>query len=332
MRNKTSREHFGFVWAQHHRKSASRSGALGAVLIIDGDSSSRRIAEDALKPAGYHVGTASTGHEGIAVARTNMFDMVIVELRLPDMSGTAVVRALRAEKSHLRFALSGSAFTIRSAVEAMKLGAADVIEKPLAKNALLAAVGAALAGVRNVAGSAQRTQLAPHATTSTTVHVPPTRPRSAAERWAMYVLKGCESNGDLKTLEDWASYVGVSYSTLCESCRLVGIRPLDARDLMRLLRAVMKAPGDCCHPATLLDVSDRRTMKSLLDRAALADGAHPISVPPEQFIYTQKFVAGDTEALGVLQVLLAESLRAAVPRPTSALTSRRAPTSRFANV
>ena len=117
-------------------------------------------------------------------------------------------------------------------------------------------------------------------------------------------LKACESDGDLKTLEHWATYVGVSYSTLCESCRLVGIQPQEARDLMRLLRAVMKASLDRCHPAMLLDVSDRRTMKSLLDRAALAADVQPGSVALQRFIRTQKFVAGDNEALCVLQGFL----------------------------
>ena len=120
----------------------------------------------------------------------------------------------------------------------------------------------------------------------------------------MHVLKGCESEGDLKTLEDWAAYVGVSYSTLRENCQLLGIQPHDARDLMRLLRAVMKAPHGCCHPAMLLDVADRRTMKSLLERAALADGVRGGSVSIREFIGSQKFVAGDNEALSVLKAFL----------------------------
>ena len=54
----------------------------------------------------------------------------------------------------------------------------------------------------------------------------------------------------------------------------------------------------------LLDVSDRRTMKSLLDRAALADDVQSGSVALQPFIRTQKFVAGDNEALCVLQAFL----------------------------
>src|SRR5438876_6556088 len=68
-------------------------------------------------------------------------------------------------------------------------------------------------------------------------------PRSVVERMVAYVVKVLDShgdgaNGDFKTIDEWAKRVGVSYSTLCETCRLLGIRPLDARDFARVLSAL----------------------------------------------------------------------------------------------
>jgi len=284
-------------------RPATRLHDPRAVLIIDNDLSSCEIAEWTLTHAGYRVRTAASGSEGIAAAKTSPFDFALIDLRLPDMDGTEVVRVIRAETGRVRFAIFSGYLTIQTTVEAMKLGAVDVIEKPLTTEVLLALVEAALSDVHVVPSSTQSSRAA-RAMTAPAGPLLLMRPRSAAERWALHVIKGCESNGDLKTLEDWATYVGVSYSTLCESCRLVGIQPHDARDLMRVLRAVMKAPHDGCHPSMLLDVSDRRTMKSLLNRAALVDEVRAGSVSVEQFIRTQKFVTRDHEALGVLQTFL----------------------------
>jgi hypothetical protein len=60
--------------------------------------------------------------------------------------------------------------------------------------------------------------------------------------------------------------VGVSRTSLCENFELLGIFVRDTRDLMRLLRALRQARTDDCAPETLLLVTDRRTLKTLLER------------------------------------------------------------------
>ena len=132
------------VASRARAKVPARRHDAQVVLIIDYDLPSCEIARCALTNAGYHVGRAATGTEGIAAAKTRRFDFVLVDLRLPDMLGTEVVRVLQAELGKLRFALVGGFLTIRTTVEAMKLGAVDVVEKPLSTDALLAVVRAAL--------------------------------------------------------------------------------------------------------------------------------------------------------------------------------------------
>jgi hypothetical protein len=130
-------------------------------------------------------------------------------------------------------------------------------------------------------------------------------PRSAAERWAMLVLQACRSDGDLKTLADWAVFVGVSYSSLCEACRLIDVRPRDARDLARVLRAIIGSARDRLDPGLLLDVRDRRTLRALQKKAGLQEEEG--CVPIDQFLNRQRFVPSDNVGLAVLRRLLVPS-------------------------
>jgi CheY-like chemotaxis protein len=218
---------------------------------------------------------------------------MIVDLRLPDMPGTQMMRTLRDEGIDTKFILISAFLTTADTVEAMKSGAADVVDKPLDIDNLLTLVR------RESRRSAVRRQVR----NQSHLH---RHPRSTAERWAMQVARACEAEGDLKTLEDWASFVGVSYTTLCESCRLLGIRPHEARDLTRMLSAIKRSIARRCKPEALLDVSDRRTLNALLDRAALRRGARfePLSI--DEFLQRQRFVELDNEGLKALRELLSK--------------------------
>jgi hypothetical protein len=128
----------------------------------------------------------------------------------------------------------------------------------------------------------------------------PVSPHSAAERWAAHVLKACESDGDLRTIDEWASFVGLSRSSLCESCRVLGIRPHDARDFTRILRVVLKIPATHFRPEAFLDVRDRRTLKTLLLRAGLSVEPETRLVSVSQFVKGQRFISADNDGLASL--------------------------------
>jgi CheY-like chemotaxis protein len=132
-------------------------------------------------------------------------------------------------------------------------------------------------------------------------------PRSAAERWAMLMFHACRSEGDLKTLAEWAAFVGVSYSSLREACRLIEVRPRDARDLVRVLRAIIKSTGDGVDPTVLLDVRDQRTLRALQEKAGIVE--QPTCVSVEEFLNNQQFVAGNNVGFIVLRRLIDASLR-----------------------
>jgi CheY-like chemotaxis protein len=216
------------------------------------------------------------------------------------MSGTQVVRALRDAAVDLPFIIISGYLTVEAAVGAMRLGAMDIIEKPIAMDDLVVLVTSALNGRTPFERNRQAWRL-PRARP---IPDPMGRPRSAAERWALLVFRACQSDGDLKTLEDWATCAGVSYSSLRESCRLLDIRPHTARDLLRVLRAVIRSRLHACPPSVLLDVSDSRTLESLLTRAGILVEAQSGPVAVDHFLNAQRFVSNENEGMRVLRRLL----------------------------
>ena len=67
------------------------------VLIVDDNAKNLKLAQDVLRAAGFRTLEAATGAEGIAVAAERLPDVVLLDLRLPDLDGTEVARELRDE-------------------------------------------------------------------------------------------------------------------------------------------------------------------------------------------------------------------------------------------
>jgi len=271
------------------------------VLILDDDEGTRQTFERILYVHGIQAMSATTGKEGIELAKLVNFDLVLIDLRLTDMSGTEVMAALR-NLCSARLVLMSAFLTVQTVVEAMKLGAVDVLEKPLDTERLLAAVRA---GAQE--GDA-RLPMASRLQPSYERVV--TAPRSVVERWVGYVIKVCDATaidtvGDFKTLEEWARHVAVSYSTLCETCRLLGIRPLDARDFARVLNALKAAIVHRCAPDVLLNVSDRRVLRTLSIRAGVDLEIKASSISLHDFLINQRFIP-EGEALRLMRVFASE--------------------------
>ncbi len=128
------------------------------------------------------------------------------------------------------------------------------------------------------------------------------RPTSVAERWASYVLGACKSERDPRTLGIWAHQVAVSYATLCESCRLIDVQPRHARDFARVLRIMVMPSFDSRQFATFLDISDRRTLDSILRRAGFGqDATFSRHVSVVSFLDTQQFVARENTGLRIIR-------------------------------
>jgi DNA-binding NtrC family response regulator len=114
------------------------------ILLIDDDESLRRIAEYNLREEGYRVVTAPNGSVGLREFQNAAVDLVLTDVRMPEMSGMELLTRLKAMHPDLPVVLITAHGTIDSAVEAMKLGAFDYLTKPFSREQLKAAVRKAL--------------------------------------------------------------------------------------------------------------------------------------------------------------------------------------------
>jgi CheY-like chemotaxis protein len=258
---------------------------------VDDDLGARETFQATLRLEGFTVATAGSGAEALAKARSRQFDFLLLDLNLGDMLGTDVARVLRNEAALVPFALMSAYLTTEVTVEAMKLGAWDVMDKPVTTERLHHAVFCAIAEISDPT----------HRTTPLRTLLSQ-RPESMAERWAVFVLRACFSKTDLRTVREWAERVYVSQTSLSESCQLLGIAAKDARDLMRCLRAVLRSAHLGCPLQTLFYVGDRRTLRSLLERARVdADGQPPSA---DEFLHDQQFVPCENDGVQALRKLL----------------------------
>lgn len=113
------------------------------VLVVDDEPQIRRAVRTSLEAHGYEVATVGTGEEGVVGVAESAPDLVLLDLGLPDMDGTEVVRRMRAFSNVPVIILS-----VREAphdkVGALDAGADDYVTKPFAMEELLARARAAL--------------------------------------------------------------------------------------------------------------------------------------------------------------------------------------------
>ena len=115
-----------------------------AILIIDDDASLRRVLEYNLREDGFRVLTAESGAQALERFRSERVDLAVTDVRMPEMSGLELLTQLKVMQPDLPVIVLTAHGTIDSAVEAMKLGAADYLTKPFNREQLKTAVRKAL--------------------------------------------------------------------------------------------------------------------------------------------------------------------------------------------
>ena len=112
---------------------------MPTVLVIDENRATLDSVGQALQGAGFNVALATTGQEGLKLAGQRPIDVVIADLRLPEVADVEVLKQLRQTLADVPVIVTGAASTA-SAVEAGKLGAVDYFEKPVLTDHLIRAV------------------------------------------------------------------------------------------------------------------------------------------------------------------------------------------------
>ena len=100
------------------------------VLLVDDETDFLSIMSERMKARGMDVSTAASAKEAIQLARAESFDAIILDLQMPEMDGLEALKALKAINPELQVILLTGHATIEKGVEAMKLGAMDLMEKP----------------------------------------------------------------------------------------------------------------------------------------------------------------------------------------------------------
>ncbi|MCX6222080.1 MAG: sigma-54 dependent transcriptional regulator [Bacteroidia bacterium] len=107
------------------------------ILVIDDERSIRNTLKDILGFEGYQVELAENGKEGIDLIQATDFDIILCDIKMPEMDGLEVLEQIRKVKPESTVVMISGHGTIDTAVEAIKKGAFDFIEKPLDLNRLL---------------------------------------------------------------------------------------------------------------------------------------------------------------------------------------------------
>ena len=124
--------------------------ARGTVLVVDDEEAVRSILCSRLRQEGYVCMEASDGKEALAKTTAHDFNAVLLDIRMPGMSGMETLPRIVAENPHACVVMLTAVVDMQTAVQALNLGACDYLPKPFELDDVVQRVGRALEGKRLV--------------------------------------------------------------------------------------------------------------------------------------------------------------------------------------
>src|SRR3979409_2633884 len=112
------------------------------VLLIEDDSATAQSIELMLKSESFNVYTTDLGEEGVDLGKLYDYDIILLDLNLPDMSGVEVLRSLRVSKVKTPILILSGNDGMENKVRGLGLGADDYMTKPFHRDELVARVRA----------------------------------------------------------------------------------------------------------------------------------------------------------------------------------------------
>ncbi|MGI9255873.1 MAG: sigma-54-dependent transcriptional regulator, partial [Salinispira sp.] len=110
---------------------------MNNILVIDDEQGIREIFQDILKDEGYQVFTAADGIQGLNMLQNEVIDLVFLDVWLPGMGGIEVLQNIKEKFPRIEVVIISGHANIELAVKAMKLGAYDMLEKPIGIDRIL---------------------------------------------------------------------------------------------------------------------------------------------------------------------------------------------------
>jgi len=136
------------VWLANRRAGAAKGAPLAAerprILVVDDEQAVRDLVAKTLAMADYDVETVADGPTAIERLRTNDYDLLITDLKMPGMDGLSVIREARRQSADLPIIIITGFSTEASAIEAINLGVSGYLTKPFRLPRVLAATARAL--------------------------------------------------------------------------------------------------------------------------------------------------------------------------------------------
>jgi DNA-binding NtrC family response regulator len=136
-------------------RRALNESSVGSVLIVDDEAAIRESLETLLELEGYSVESAATADQGLARIGEHPFDLVLLDLALPDRNGLDLLTELHAHDPQLSVIMITAYGTVENAVKAMQAGATNFVQKPWDNEKLLADVRIAVGRHRTEAENVQ---------------------------------------------------------------------------------------------------------------------------------------------------------------------------------
>lgn len=114
------------------------------VLLVEDEVSVANGIKMVLSEKGYGVDVAMTGLDALKLFKDTNFDLVVSDLRLPDIDGMDVIKAIKEERPETKVVIITGYPSVSTAVESAKIGVSDYLRKPFTEDDFLAAVSEAL--------------------------------------------------------------------------------------------------------------------------------------------------------------------------------------------
>jgi DNA-binding NtrC family response regulator len=181
-----------------------------SVLVVDDDRTVRETLTDFCDTLGYAARTAATASEGRQEAAEHAPDVVLLDIRLPDASGLALLETLRADDPAVGIIMLTGRSDVSAAIRALKSGAVDFLEKPVDLETLDAVVTRA---VELVCLRREVSMLRGHRASA----VPPIGPTTLAEAERRAIGEALRVTAGNKVHA--AKLLGIARSTLLEKLK-----------------------------------------------------------------------------------------------------------------
>ena len=107
------------------------------VLLVDDEEDFLSTLAERLEARGLKVNTVTSGEQAVAKAEKEGFDLIVLDLAMPGMDGLETLKRIKAKQPDAEIIILSGQGSIKTSIEAMKLGAEDFIEKPVNISELL---------------------------------------------------------------------------------------------------------------------------------------------------------------------------------------------------